>query len=116
MPFIINGKTYPSINDANVKGLTMAEQMMIEREFKKPLEKIFAGLDISDKAFKSLSEDKQNEIILNQRTATFIAIWVARVRSGEKLSFMEAIDVELDGIEIVDDADPLDSTTPPSSE
>lgn len=115
MPFIIDGKTYASIDDSNAKGLTMAEQMMIEAEFKQPIEKLFEGLDLSAKAVKSLSEAKQDELAVRQRQAMFISIWISRRRAGEKLSFAEAIDIELDKFQIVDDTDPKDETIPPIS-
>lgn len=116
MPFIIDGKKYASIDDAGQKGLTMREQLLIETEFQQPLETLFEGLNLSEKALKSLPAKKRDAIALNQRRSIFISVWISRLRAGEDLSFDEAIDIELDKFQVVDDADPLDESTPPTSE
>ena len=108
MAIKIDGKTYKTPEDSGERGLTMGEQLMIEREFKRPLEKLFANVNISPKAFKSLSDQRKEAIEVEQRQVFAILVWVARRRAGENLSFIEANDFETNNFEIVeDDADPL---------
>jgi hypothetical protein len=108
MAIQIDGKTYKLPTDDGERGLTMGEQLMIEREFKRPIEKLFANMDISPKAFKSLSEERRDAIEVEQRQTFAIMVWVARRRAGEDVSFVQANDVELVNLELLeDDADPL---------
>jgi len=108
MPIKIDGKIYKTPDDSGERGLTMGEQLMIEREFKRPLEKLFANVNISPKAFKSLSEERREAIEVEQRQVFAIMVWVARRRAGENVSFIEANDFETDKFEFLeDDADPL---------
>jgi len=108
MPIKINDKTYKTPEDSGERGLTMGEQLMIEREFKRPLEKLFASASLSPKAFKSLSEERQEAIEVEQRQIFAIMVWVARRRAGEDVSFIEANDFETDKFEFIqDDVDPL---------
>lgn len=108
MAIKINETIYKLPSDDGERGLTMGEQLMIEREFKRPIEKLFANLDLSPKAFKSLSEERRDAIEVEQRQTFAIMVWVARRRVGENLSFAEANDVELENLDVVeDDADPL---------
>lgn len=108
MPIKIDGKIYKTPDDSGERGLTMGEQLMIEREFKRPLEKLFANVNISPKAFKSLSEERREAIEVEQRQVFAIMVWVARRRAGENVSFIEANDFETEKFEFLeDDADPL---------
>lgn len=108
MAIQIDGKIYKTPEDPGERGLTMGEQLMIEREFKRPLEKLFANVSISPKAFKSLSDERKDAIEVEQRQTFAILVWVARRRAGEDVSFVEANDFETSNFEIVeDDADPL---------
>jgi hypothetical protein len=108
MAIKIDGKIYKTPEDPGERGLTMGEQLMIEREFKRPLEKLFANANISPKAFKSLSDERRDSIEVEQRQIFAIMVWVARRRSGEDVSFIEANDFETDKFEFIqDDADPL---------
>lgn len=108
MAISIDGKIYKTPEDSGERGLTMGEQLMIEREFKRPLEKLFGNVNISPKAFKSLSDERKDAIEVEQRQVFAILVWVARRRAGENVSFIEANDFETSNFEIVeDDADPL---------
>jgi hypothetical protein len=108
MAIKIDGKIYKTPEDSGERGLTMGEQLMIEREFKRPLEKLFANVNISAKAFKSLPDDRKDAIEVEQRQVFAILVWVARRRAGENLSFIDANDFETSNFEMVeDDADPL---------
>ena len=108
MAISIDGTIYKLPSDDGERGLTMGEQLMIEREFKRPIEKLFGNLDLSAKALKSLSEERRDAIEVEQRQTFAVMVWVARRRAGEDLSFTEANDVELENLDIVeDDADPL---------
>jgi hypothetical protein len=108
MAIKIDGKIYKTPDDSGERGLTMGEQLMIEREFKRPLEKLFANVNLSPKAFKSLSDERKEAIEVEQRQTFAIMVWVARRRAGENLSFIEANDFETTSFEFVeDDADPL---------
>jgi hypothetical protein len=108
MAIKIDGKIYKTPEDSGERGLTMGEQLMIEREFKRPLEKLFANVNISPRAFKSLSDDRKEAIEVEQRQVFAILVWVARRRAGEDVSYVEANDFETTNFEIVeDDADPL---------
>lgn len=108
MAIKIDGKIYKTPEDSGERGLTMGEQLMIEREFKRPLEKLFANVNISAKAFRSLSDDRKEAIEVEQRQVFAILVWVARRRAGEDVSYVEANDFETTNFEIVeDDADPL---------
>jgi hypothetical protein len=108
MAIKIDGKFYKTPDDSGERGLTMGEQLMIEREFKRPLEKLFANVNISPKAFKSLSDERKDAIEVEQRQTFAIMVWIARRRAGENLSFIEANDFETTSFEMVeDDADPL---------
>lgn len=108
MAIKIDGTIYKLPSDDGERGLTMGEQLMIEREFKRPIEKLFGNLDLSAKALKSLSEERRDAIEVQQRQTFAVMVWVARRRAGEDLSFTEANDVELENLDIVeDDADPL---------
>lgn len=109
MPIIIHGKTYNLPGDAGERNITMGEQNLIERQFKKPFEKIVAPLNVSEKAKKSLSETKQDELEVAGREVFLIMVWIARRRAGEDLTFDEAANVSIDEIEIVEnDVDPLE--------
>lgn len=109
MPIIISGKTYKLPGDSGERNLTMGEQLIIEREFKRPIEKMFAALNVSAKARKSLSEAKQDELEIASREVFLIMVWIARRRAGENLTFDEATNVAIDDIEVVEnDADPLE--------
>jgi len=111
MAIKIDGKIYKTPEDSGERGLTMGEQLMIEREFKRPLEKLFANVNISPRAFKSLSDERREAIEVEQRQVFAIMVWVARRRAGEDVSFIEANDFETDKFEFVqDDADPLDQS------
>jgi hypothetical protein len=110
MPIKINDTTYSLPSDDGQRSITLHEQLMIEKQFKKPMEKLFRFTSISDKAFKSLSEEKQDEVEIERRLALFVMVWVARLRAGEKLTFDEATDFELNALNFEDDpgdADPL---------
>jgi hypothetical protein len=109
MPVKINGKNYKLPGDDGERGITMGEQHLLERQFKKPIEKLFTVFNISDKARKSLPEAKLDEIEVASREVFLAMVWIARRRAGENLSFDEAVDVEIDLIDVVDnDADPLE--------
>ena len=108
MAIQIDGKIYKLPTDDGERSLTMGEQLMIEREFKRPIEKLFSSVDISPRAFKSLSDERKDAIEVEQRQTFAIMVWVARRRAGENVSFAEANDVEMSSLELVeDDADPL---------
>ena len=108
MAIKIDGKIYKLPTDNGERGLTMGEQLMIEREFKRPIEKLFANADISPKAFKSLSEERKDAIEVENRQTFAIMMWVARRRAGEDVSFAEANGFEMSDLDLVeDDADPL---------
>lgn len=108
MAISIDGKIYKLPTDDGERGLTMGEQLMVEREFQRPIEKLFSSVDISPKAFKSLSEERKDAIAVEQRQTFAIMVWIARLRAGESVSFAEANDVEVSTLDIVeDDADPL---------
>ena len=116
MPIKIDGKIYKTPDDSGERGLTMGEQLMIEREFKRPLEKLFANVNISAKAFKSLSEERKEAIEVEQRQTFAIMVWIARRRAGEDVTFAQANDFETDKFEFIeDDADPLDLSTAEST-
>lgn len=116
MPIQIDGKIYKTPDDSGERGLTMGEQLMIEREFKRPLEKLFANVNISAKAFKSLSEERKEAIEVEQRQTFAIMVWIARRRAGEDVTFAQANDFETDKFEFIeDDADPLDLSTAEST-
>jgi hypothetical protein len=69
---------------------------------------LFANVNISPKAFKSLSDERKEAIEVEQRQTFAIMVWVARRRAGEDVSFVEANDFETTSFEFVeDDADPL---------
>lgn len=114
MPVKINDTIYKLPGDSGERGITMGEQMLLEKQFKKPIEKLFAPLNITDKARKSLSEEKRDELEIASREVFLAMIWIARRRAGENLSFDEAVDVEVELLEVVDDADPLEVSTLPS--
>lgn len=115
MPVIIEGKTYKLPGDEGERSITMGEQLLIEKQFKKPIEKMFAVFNLSDKARKSLKGDKLDELEIQSREVFLAMIWIARRRAGEDVSFDEAIDVEIDAIEVVEnDADPLGERDDPS--
>lgn len=108
MPVKIEGKIYNLPGDAGERGITMGEQNLIERQFKKPIEKMFAIFNLSDKARKSLSEEKQDELEVASREVFLAMVWIARRRAGEDLTFEQAVDVEVEAIDVVEnDADPL---------
>jgi len=112
MPIKINGVVYPLPSDDGQRSITLHEQLLIEKEFKRPMEKLFRFSSISDRALKAMSEDKQDEVETEKRLALFVMVWIARLRAGEKLSFTEATDVELSELDMSDDdgdADPLAS-------
>ena len=50
MPVKIEGKIYNLPGDSGERGITMGEQNLVERQFKKHIEKMFAVFNISDKA------------------------------------------------------------------
>jgi len=109
MPIKIEGKTYNLPGDNGERGITMGEQNLVERQFKKPIEKMFSVLNISSKARKSLSEEKQDELEVASREVFLAMVWIARRRAGEDLTFDQAIDVEVEAIDVVEnDADPLE--------
>jgi len=108
MPVKINGQIYKLPGDSGERGITMGEQNLIERQFKKPIEKMFSIFNISEKARKSLSEEKRDELEVQSREVFLAMVWIARRRAGEDLSFEQAIDVEVESIDVVEnDADPL---------
>jgi len=108
MPVKINGQIYKLPGDSGERGITMGEQNLIERQFKKPIEKMFSIFNISEKARKSLSEEKRDELEVQSREVFLAMVWIARRRAGEDLSFEQAIDVEVEAIDVVEnDADPL---------
>lgn len=108
MAIQIDGKIYKTPQDPGERSLTMGEQLMIEREFKRPLEKLTANANISQKALKSLSDERREAIEVEQRQLFCIMVWVARRRAGEDVSFIEANDFETDKFEFLEaDADPL---------
>ena len=53
MPIKIGETTYKLPGDSGERSLTMGEQNLIERHAKRPLEKVFAPVNISAKARKS---------------------------------------------------------------
>jgi hypothetical protein len=115
MPVRINEKIYNLPGDSGERGITMGEQLLIERQFKKPIEKLFAVFNISDKARKSLSEEKRDELEIASREVFLAMVWIARRRAGEDLSFDDAIDVEVEALDVVEnDADPLEVQAEPS--
>lgn len=117
MPVRINNTIYKLPGDDGERGITMGEQNLIERQFKKPIEKMFAVLNISQKARKNLPEEKLDEIEVAAREVFLAMVWIARRRSGENLTFDEAIDVEVESIDIVEnDADPLEDQDPLKNE
>ena len=103
MPVIINGKTYPLLTEKGQRGLTAGEQRLIEVEFRKPFEKLFASTDLTDKQYKSLPEEKRDMVDVEKRLAFLVTVWIARRRAGEKLSFDEAVDVELEHLTTEDE-------------
>ena len=108
MPVKINDKIYNLPGDNGERGITMGEQNLVERQFKKPIEKMFAVFNISAKARKSLSEEKQDELEVASREVFMAMVWIARRRAGENLTFDEAVDVEVELLDVVEnDADPL---------
>lgn len=117
MPISINGTTYFMPSDDGQRGITAKEQMLIEREFQRPLEKLFGASSVSEKALKGLSEEKKDAIEVEKRLAFLVMVWISRLRAGENLTFEEATDVELEKIVPVEEkavAIPLEST--PSEE
>ena len=115
MPVRINEKIYNLPGDSGERGITMGEQLLIERQFKKPIEKLFAVFNISDKARKSLSEEKRDELEIASREVFLAMVWIARRRAGEDLSFDDEIDVEVEALDVVEnDADPLEVQAEPS--
>jgi len=109
MPVRIDNKIYKLPGDDGERGITMGEQNMIERQFKKPIEKMFSIFNMSAKARKSLSEEKQDELEVASREVFLAMVWIARRRAGEDLTFEQAIDVEVEAIDVVEnDADPLE--------
>jgi len=115
MPVRINEKIYNLPGDSGERGITMGEQLLIERQFKKPIEKLFSVFNISDKARKSLSEEKRDELEIASREVFLAMVWIARRRAGEDLSFDDAIDVEVEALDVVEnDADPLEVQAEPS--
>ena len=116
MPVRIEGKIYKLPGDDGERGITMGEQYLLERQFKKPIEKLFTVFNISDKARKSLPEAKLDEIEVASREVFLAMVWIARRRAGENLSFDEAIDVEIEALDVVEnDADPLEVQGKPST-
>lgn len=110
MPIKLNGEIYKLPGDDGERGLTMGEQNKIERQFKKPIEKMFDIFNLSEKARKSLSDEKRDELEVQSREVFLAMVWIARLRKGENLTFEEAIDVEVELLEVVEnDADPLDN-------
>jgi hypothetical protein len=108
MAIKIDGTIYRLPSDSGERGLTMGEHLMVEREFKRPLEKLFTSANISQKAYKSLSDERKDAIEVEQRQIFAIMVWVARRRAGEDVSFIQANDFETDKFELVEvDADPL---------
>lgn len=114
MPIKINDTIYKLPGDAGERGITMGEQILLEKQFKKPIEKLFAPVSVSEKARKSLSEEKRDELEVASREVFLAMVWIARRRAGEDVSFDEAIDVEVELLDVVDDVDPLGGSTPPS--
>ena len=109
MPVKINGQIYKLPGDSGERGITMGEQNLLERHFKKPVEKIFSIYNISEKARKSLSEEKRDELEVASREVFLAMVWIARRRAGEDLTFEQAIDVEVEALDVVEnDADPLE--------
>jgi hypothetical protein len=111
MPFKIADKVYPLPGEAGTRSITLEEQRLIEREFRRPLEKVMAVTNMTEKQFKSLPEDKQDEMEVQRREVALIMLWIARMRAGENLSFSEACDVEADQLSEVQAAiydDPKD--------
>jgi len=109
MPVRINDKIYKLPGDTGERGITMGEQNLIERQFMKPIEKMFGIFNVSEKARKSLSEEKQDELEVASREVFLAMVWIARRRAGEDLTFEQAIDVEVEAIDVVEnDADPLE--------
>jgi hypothetical protein len=114
MPISINGKTYALPTDDGQKSITAREQMLIEREFKRPMEKLFAGSSIPEKALRAMSDEKRDAIEVEKRLAFLLMIWISRLRAGENLTFEEATDIELDKLLTVEDAeksDPLEGSS-----
>jgi hypothetical protein len=110
MPVRIEGKIYNLPGDSGERGITMGEQHLLERQFKKPIEKLFTVFNISDKARKSLPEAKLDELEVASREVFLAMVWIARRRAGENLTFEEAIDVEVEAMDVVEnDADPLET-------
>jgi hypothetical protein len=115
MPVKINDKVYKLPGDDGERGITMGEQNLIERQFKKPMEKMFSIFNMSEKARKSLSEEKQDELEVASREVFLAMVWIARRRAGENLTFDEAIDVEVEALDVIEnDADPLEVQAEPS--
>lgn len=109
MPVKIDGKIYNLPGDSGERSITMGEQNLLEKQFKKPIEKMFAVFNISDKARKSLSEEKKDELEVASREVFLAMVWIARRRAGEILTFEQAVDVEVELLEVVEnDADPLE--------
>ena len=98
MPIKIGDKVYPLLNEAGQRNLTAREQMLIEREFKKPIEKLLGSASVSEKALKSMTEEQRDALEVEKRVAFYVMIWIARLRAGENLSFNEATDVEFEQI------------------
>ena len=111
MPININGKIYALPTDQGQKSITAREQMLIEREFKRPMEKLFSGSAIPEKALRAMSDEKRDAIEVEKRVAFLLMIWISRLRAGENLSFEEATDIELDKLIAVEEpekSDPLE--------
>jgi hypothetical protein len=112
MPVKINGTTYLLPSDDGQRSITLHEQLMIEKEFKRPMEKLFRFTSISDKALKSMNEEKQDEVEIERRLALFVMVWIARLRAGEKLTFDQATDFELNALDMSDDSSDADPLAP----
>lgn len=112
MPIKINGINYQLPSDDGQRSITLHEQLMIEKQFKRPMEKLFRFTSISDRALKSMSEEKQDEVEIERRVALFVMVWIARLRAGEKLTFDEATDFELNQMDMSDDSSDVDPLVP----
>jgi hypothetical protein len=102
MPVKIKEKIYYLPGEEGQRSLTLAEQRRIEREFRRPLEKILASASVTDKQLKSMPESKRDEIEVDRREIGLIMIWVSRLRAGEDLTFDEATDIEIENLEDID--------------
>jgi hypothetical protein len=112
MPIKINGTTYSLPSDDGERSITLHEQLLIEKEFKKPMEKLFRFTSISDRTLKSMSEEKQDEVEIERRLALFVMVWIARLRAGEKLTFDQATDFELNSLDMSEDSSDADPLVP----